>query len=390
MERHIGSPVVNTVDTASRISGVQTGVRWWLQRNDSSTRDQNKKRRRIEEVNGDEVDVERGLEAMIPQDHIQRRFSELSFGEPLPAYDDQRAPNYQEKQSAEEHGGRTNLSRIGEWQRRLMMSTSGLSAALSEESLRNLRHCLQWLRWANNHISQKIMALREVLDGGTRPKDNEQHGTSKNDSPATDKSDPSVISQRISALDRSIREALKHVIGIVDKFTGSALPENARSVVKRYIVTFPQRFQLVNMMARDEPEFSPQGPYAAHPPETIANSRRALVFALEGLNMLVQITTVLDGTIASAEDWIASFGRSVAKEANSDEKSARSPATDEKQVIKESPAQNERVVTDGISIPTRRSDTLPSGTDPKMEKTIVADSADFNITDHNSEHFVSS
>ena len=35
VERNIASPVASTVGTAGRMSGVETGVRWWLQRSDS-------------------------------------------------------------------------------------------------------------------------------------------------------------------------------------------------------------------------------------------------------------------------------------------------------------------------------------------------------------------
>ena len=50
------------------------------------------------------------------------------------------------------------------WQRRLMLSTAGAGVALSEESLKSLKYCLEWLRWANIHMDKVIVALRTVLD----------------------------------------------------------------------------------------------------------------------------------------------------------------------------------------------------------------------------------
>ena len=35
---------------------------------------------------------------------------------------------------------------------------------MSEESLRSLKYCLGWLRWANEHIGKVILALKQVLE----------------------------------------------------------------------------------------------------------------------------------------------------------------------------------------------------------------------------------
>jgi len=52
------------------------------------------------------------------------------------------------------------------WQTRLILSTG----AMSEESLKSLKFCLDWLRWANNHLGKCIETLKTVLEEYERSK----------------------------------------------------------------------------------------------------------------------------------------------------------------------------------------------------------------------------
>ena len=44
-------------------------------------------------------------------------------------------------------------------------------------------------------------------------------------------------------------------------------------------------------------------------PEAVTGAQRVIVLAKEGLDMLAQVTAVVDGTIVSAEEWIEKLGR---------------------------------------------------------------------------------
>lgn len=304
VERHIGSPVVNTVETASRISGVETGVRWWLQRRNSTNPDRSKKRRRPEEIDAEHLDVERGLRDSKAQTNIQESFSELTFAEPLPAYDDNRSPSYEEKEPMNDHI-EIARSRLRGWQQRIIVYTSGLGVSLSEESLRSLRHCLEWLRWANQNINNNIRALHEVLDKTLEPEQPESSDKpQKEEAAKTLPSDAAGISQYVNALDQSVRSILKEAISVVNRFAGNALPDNARELVRKYITSFPLSFRIVNTLFHRNPEFGFPGHRAGQISANDARTRKAILFAREGLNMLAQITIVLDGTIASADRWV--------------------------------------------------------------------------------------
>ena len=73
------------------------------------------------------------------------------------------------------------------WQSRLVISTSGLGVAMSQESLFRLQYCLTWLRWANGRLGKAVVALQGALREW-------EHARAQNGA------DSSVLSQRIQAV----------------------------------------------------------------------------------------------------------------------------------------------------------------------------------------------
>lgn len=324
VERHIGNPVASTVGTAGRISGVETGVRWWLQRSDSHGQEgSSNKRRKVanDEDAGKEMDIEKGLRDVEPRPHIHsqhRRSSEISYAEPLPAYDDHRSPNYEEQNTMLQT--RRSQSPHGQnWQTRLMMSTSGLGVAMSDESLRSLKYCLSWLRWANEHLGKAIVSLKNVLEEWSRSQQQQQQqqqedshhddtAMSGQSYPQTQSDnghegqrpprDQATITSHLTALKTDILATLKKVVDVVSTYAGGALPDNARVLVRRHLTSLPQRFRLASTSSPTDRQS-----------ETVTGAKRVLVLAMEGLDMMSQVAGVVDGTVGSAEEWCERFGR---------------------------------------------------------------------------------
>ena len=313
MERHIGSPVASTVGTASRISGVETGVRWWLQRNDSSNmQDGSNKRRRISGNDESDRDVEKGLQEDLRERHAPRRSSDMSFTEPLPAYDDQRSPRYEEQSTDSTPDQRPMSPNSQNWQTRLMMSTSGLGVAMREESLRSLTYCLSWLRWANQHLSNVLLSLKRVLEDWeqSRPWSASDGHTASNgcQSPhqETRPRDEAAITRHIETLKADVLKTLRKIVDVVSRYAGGALPENARVLVRKHLTSLPNRFRLASSAgAHGGTDSERQG----QPSETMASAQRVIVLAKEGLDMVLQVTGVVSGTIESAEEWCDRLGR---------------------------------------------------------------------------------
>lgn len=292
IERNIGSPVANTVGTVGRKTGVESGLRWALQRRDSP--EQSSKRRKVNgEAMSPAMDVEQGSDMATPV--RTRSSSDLSMAETLPPYDDMRSPRYEEKAGQQQRTPAT-------WQSRLVISTSGLGVAMSEESLRSLQYCLTWLRWANGRLGKAIVALQSAL---TEWENHKARLRQQNDAENGDRNNSesaSLLTQRIQAVKEDVLLTLKQVVDVVSKYAGGALPENARHLVRRHLTSLPHRFQ---MASTSQPP--PDSPAASS--DATVGAHRILVLANEGLDILGQVSGVVNDTLVSAEHWCERLGR---------------------------------------------------------------------------------
>ena len=256
--------------------------------------------------------------------HRQRAASQSSAADSLPAYDEHRSPSYEQAliPTLTSNQQEEPISPGGSsWQSRLVLSTSGLSVAMSEESLRSLKYCLGWLRWANEHIGKVILALKQVLEqydhgspmstsgviegNGTRWTYPNEKGEVQGNGQLVVRSDAerSALNAKIAELKNDVLKTLKEVVDIVSKYAGGALPENARVLVRKHLTSLPQRFRLassatVNGVNGERPDR-----------EVTEGANRVMVLAKEGLDMMAQVSGVLDGTIVSAEEWCERLGR---------------------------------------------------------------------------------
>jgi hypothetical protein len=331
--------VVNTVGAVGRVAGVEGGVRWFLggrrpsnleaSENENIGNGSNKRRK----VNDNEMDIDNNYSRdpypvhrqEYSLHHRERRASQVSVVESLPAYDEHRSPNYEA--DAEQALVRTNqnpTSPGSTWQSRLVLSTSGLSVAMSEESLRSLKYCLNWLRWANEHIGKVIDALKAVLEqfegqtisdtNGVLTNGDNKDGTPNGQLIVRSDADRSKMHAKIAELKSDVLKTLKNVVDVVSKYAGGALPENARLLVRRHLTSLPQRFRLASTSR------TPNGQVAANGDgEVTEGARKVMVLAREGLDMMAQVSGVLDGTIVSAEEWCERLGRRKRSEAEGED-----------------------------------------------------------------------
>ncbi|KAI0005780.1 transcription factor Opi1 [Xylariaceae sp. FL0662B] len=317
-------PIANTVGSVGRATGVEEGVRWFLgggrrpksQGSDLEIGDHgsNKRRKVRDGVNGyREPTPEPASGVQTPRasiDNLQdRRLSIASTVDTLPAYDEFRSPPYAEHLAPSEQRPQS-----APWQSRLIMSTSGLSIAMNEESLRSLKYCLSWLRWANAHIGNVINKLKAMMEkfqnGGieTTEGDHPMNGTSSGPM------DRNQLAAKIAELKSDVLKTLRDVIETVSRYAGGALPENARELVRRHLTSLPQRFKVANMVDNGQPaahtaEAGEELGQETQEKKTRETAQHVLVLAKEGLDMMAQVSRVLDGTIVSAEEWCDRLGR---------------------------------------------------------------------------------
>jgi hypothetical protein len=194
---------------------------------------------------------------------------------------------------------------------------------MSEESLRSLKYCLGWLRWANEHIGKVILALKAVLEqydqGRTENSGKIEGSGTENEGQLIVRSDAerSELNAKIMELKRDVLKTLKEVVDIVSKYAGGALPENARDLVRRHLTSLPQRFRLASSKNAESTRNGESGDL-----EVKEGANRVLVLAKEGLDMMAQVSGVLDGTIVSAEEWCERLGRSKREETHAQAQSS--------------------------------------------------------------------
>jgi transcriptional repressor OPI1 len=281
VEQNVGLPLASML---SRMTGVEGGIRWALQPRRRNSQGPSSSR-------PDKADVEVGMGYAFQFGPPMRRSSGLS--EQLPAYDDHgRSPPYQEQQLVPHtRDGQTPPG----WGAQLVISTSGLGIAMSEESLRSLRYCLSWLRWANERLGGVVVSVKAALNRW----EESRYESGMPDATVTVGSDgPSqaVLASRIQELKAIVLQTLKQVVEVVSNYAGGALPENARHLVHRHITSLPMRFRLASSMSSDE-DGGDQG------------ARRVMMLAQEGLNMMGQVSGVVNDTLVSAESWCEKLGR---------------------------------------------------------------------------------
>jgi hypothetical protein len=323
IERNIGSPVVNTVSSVGRRTGVEKNLRRYLGEAPASIH-----RRPSDLEQGDEGGRKR-VRVMSPADtdamdiedgeRVRTRGGSLSsYAESLPEYDDHRSPKYEEivvidpvtgKQVSQHDSESSSAqSRNVNWSTQLIMTTSGLGVALSDASLKSLRLCLGLLRSATRHIDNVMHALRQVLHEYEKALRNRQSGVPTTDVTPTyttggDDEQVRRIAARMQKLSSDIWTTLQKVVESVSRYTGGALPANASQVVRTQLLSVPQRWQSASRSTAGADAEQPGGR------EEVRGATRMLAFAKEGLDMMGQITTVVDGTVGSAEAWLGRIGR---------------------------------------------------------------------------------
>ena len=336
IERNIGSPVASTVGTVGRRTGVEGSLRRYLGSRRTSEidridpeilqQDVAHKRLRLGAEQDQDMDVEQEI-----SESVQRTVSGHSSIETLPAYDENRSPAYEESNAIVEasrpHHRLFRPSANRSWSTQLMISTSGLGAALNEASLRSLKYCLNILRGANDHVRNLMDALKRLIseyernphpgrlqNGQVKPADSgsehieyAENSFEVNREQAMQAEHAETITQRIRHLNDEIWNTLKNVVTNVSTYTGGALPDNESGFVKRQLMSVPGRWQ--RAISRSSASSSESQQQGANEHDAVSSAHRMLAFALEGLDMMEQVGGVVDSTIVSAEGWLESMGK---------------------------------------------------------------------------------
>lgn len=328
LERNIGSPMASTVSSVGRRTGVEDGIRRYLDSRRPSDLERadsdggRGKRRMVANEDAMDIDEEGANTAM--EDTSPRRESQ----EYLPAYRGSKPPSYREAESPSSSDRRQLATRpphSRSWSTQLMISTSGLGVALSESSLRSLTYCVGLLTKATEHVETVMNALKMVLKEYDQAQEARQQEDARRakaieagviDRAQADKDEAAQrLAERIKQLCDDIWNTMKTVVNSVSTYAGGALPDNARRLVKGQLMSIPQRWRVATQTAAQQNqqhvEASEGGESSRAGTETEARkaAHRMIAFADEGLDMMAQVNGVVKITLQSAEEWLRSLGR---------------------------------------------------------------------------------
>ncbi|KAI6044404.1 transcription factor Opi1-domain-containing protein [Pisolithus marmoratus] len=142
-------------------------------------------------------------------------------------------PRSQVPDALPDQNGQAAIVQRSRWQA-VLLEAGGIGAAVSEESMRRLKYCLQWLQYATAHIDAQIVILRDFI-ASLQP-----------DGTASSRSVDSFVSpthmRTLTDVRRDVVHTIRQVVDVVSKYAGGALPEPARVRVRGFILHLPQRW----------------------------------------------------------------------------------------------------------------------------------------------------
>ncbi|GAA5935262.1 hypothetical protein JCM3775_007251 [Rhodotorula graminis] len=243
-------------------------------------------------------------------------------------------------------GGGAGRSR---WQT-VLLEAGGLGAAVSEESLKSLRYCLQWLLYATAHLDHQIGTLRDFILSLRA------HTTSSSASSSSNALVAASASAHLAQIKHDVVETIRKVVDVMSKYAGAALPEQAKRYVRQCILGLPVKWASAiegragGMSGRTTRESTVDGSELGTPrPERMGDAYfpgsgagatgagagagaagqqdgegapgdegtqdpalrpteeaadRILTFAVESLDMLRSVTGIFSESVERAETWI--------------------------------------------------------------------------------------
>lgn len=326
VERHIGNPMAHTVGSVGKKTGVEGSLRKYL----GSKQHEDGHNAIDPEILGDEPSSKRRRISTAQEDvalgvPVQRTLSGNISVDTLPVYDENRSPAYEATEQPElMTPKRPSASRS--WSTQLMISTSGLGAALNEASLRSLKYVLGMLRKANVHVRHLMESLKKLLQDFESERSSQKLEEGFNDKVGAihlegSSTGENTIAERIRRLNTEIWNTLKAVVDQVSKHTGGALPENASVIVRWQLMSVPRRWQRAQFQA---PQPDKNGELQnSDEKEAFSSAHKMIAFAVEGIEMMDQIGGVVNSTIESAEKWLDTMGKK--REQHQDTQTALKP-----------------------------------------------------------------
>lgn len=203
---------------------------------------------------------------------------------------------------SEDHGPRiSKRQKISEAIAKGKGNLKGYKLNMSIESKKRLVTCLHLLKLANNQLSNKVSFLQELVQQEQRTRKSRRSkaiksGTSEEHSDNEQFFDASDnLDEQSTVIKMEVVGTVKKVYSIVSKFTGSSLPEPARSQVRETLLKLPTNWS-TSMNSTNMSKYTSS--------KKISTNGKVLILARESLDMVGNVMNVVDNTLGKAEEWV--------------------------------------------------------------------------------------
>ncbi|TPX36962.1 hypothetical protein SmJEL517_g01005 [Synchytrium microbalum] len=174
------------------------------------------------------------------------------------------------------------------------------SIVLTDETMRALKYCLQWLQYATSHIERQIAILRDYLARAGSQVVGMIAGSSSQLTPPLSPSNELAMTTGndlmavVVGIKREIVDTLRKVVDVIGRYAAAYLPGDARTSVRGFILNLPTRWATLN------------GSEASSGNNTSTNAASAeahkvLTLAGESSNMLKSVMHIFAQTVDGAE-----------------------------------------------------------------------------------------
>ncbi|KAI8817027.1 transcription factor Opi1-domain-containing protein [Fimicolochytrium jonesii] len=185
-------------------------------------------------------------------------------------------------------------------------SLSGLM--LSDETMRGLKYCLQWLQYATDHIDRQVQVLRDYLaraGGSVAAYLTAGSSASQPTPPLSPQANDMTVATAggnnlftvMAAIRREVVETLRRVVDVIGRYAALYLPGEARRTVRGFILALPGRWATLTHTT----------PGSSTGLDADAEAQKVLTLATESSTMLKGVQSIFAETVDGAER----FGRNV-------------------------------------------------------------------------------
>lgn len=176
------------------------------------------------------------------------------------------------------------------------VNLKGYQLDMSIESKKRLVTCLHLLKLANNQLSNRVGFLQDLVlkeQKLRKGRIRDRQAESDDEEEYYDASDN--IDELSNVVKMEIVGTVKKVYSLISKFTGSSLPEPARTQVRESLLKLPMNWTSTMNSENLARYTSSKG---------VSPNGKVLILAKESLGMVHNVMNVVDNTLGKAEEWV--------------------------------------------------------------------------------------